>query len=62
MQYSKILWCGAKKYAGAIAERFSDLYILANSAQGGFYFHPSDETLSSGNPERTSHSAVVVSE
>ena len=31
---------------GILLERFSNTYVLSDSIEGGFYFHPSDEDLS----------------
>jgi hypothetical protein len=35
-----------------VGERFHNLFVLASDEQGAFYFHPSDESLSLGIPER----------
>ena len=44
-----------------VLERFSNTYVLTDSIEGGFYFHPSDEDLSLGTPLRKKPLCGVVS-
>src|ERR1035437_4600321 len=39
-------------FPAACLERFSSSRGVSSAVQGGFYFHPSDENLSLGTPER----------
>jgi hypothetical protein len=37
---------------GLVLERFHNSFALSGIVQGGIHFHPSDENLSLGTPER----------
>ena len=43
-------------------ERFSNSRAPASQVKGGFYFHPGDEGLSPGTPERKKPLSVVLPE